>query len=88
MHISHHIHHISYCIVRPGQLGVGPPTGIVDVIEGKAGRIQRSDLATFCLKAVRQADFPYIKRAVCVSSVDGTGWKKVKKDGFDDATSA
>lgn len=42
--------YFSYCIVRPGQLGVGPPTGVVDVIDGKAGRIQRSDLADFCLK--------------------------------------
>jgi hypothetical protein len=75
-------------MVRPGQLGVGAPTGIVDVIDGKAGRIQRADVASFCLKAVREGDFPYLQRAVCVSSVDGTGWTKVKKEGFDDVTSA
>ena len=78
----------SYCIVRPGQLGIGPPTGIVEVIDGKAGRIQRADLADFCLKSVRMDDFPYLRRAVCVSSVDGTGWKKVKKEGFDEVTSS
>ena len=74
--------------MRPGQLGIGSPTGIVDVVDGKAGRIQRADLASFCLKAVREVDFPYLKRAVCVCSVDGTGWTKVKKEGFDDVTSA
>ena len=67
---------------------MGAPTGVVDVIDGKAGRIQRADLATFCLKAVSEDDFPYLRRAVCVSSVDGTGWKKVKAEGFDDVTTA
>jgi hypothetical protein len=61
---------------------------VVDVVDGKAGRIQRADLAAFCLKVTREEDFPYLRRAVCVSSVDGTGWKKVKKEGFDDVTSA
>lgn len=74
--------------MRPGQLGEGPPSGVVDVVDGKAGRIQRADVAAFCLRAAREEDFPYLRRAVCVCSVDGTGWTKVKQAGFDDVTSA
>ncbi len=69
--------------MRPGQLGVGPPTGVVNVIEGKAGSILRSDVATFLLGAVTQSDFPYLRQTPCISSVGGTGWVKEKKEGFD-----
>lgn len=79
---------LDYCIIRPGQLGIGPPTGIVDVIDGKAGRMSRADLASFCLKAISEEDFPYLRRAIGVCSVDGTSWKKVKQEGYDAVTSA
>ena len=31
---------LEWCIVRPGGLGEGPPTGIINVIDGQAGSIQ------------------------------------------------
>lgn len=67
---------LDYCIVRPGGLTVDPPTGVVNVIEGKAGSIPRADVAQFCLDAVRMDDFPYIQKAPCISSVGGTSWTK------------
>jgi hypothetical protein len=35
---------LEWCIVRPGGLGEGPPTGIINVIDGQAGSIQVNDL--------------------------------------------
>jgi uncharacterized protein YbjT (DUF2867 family) len=67
---------LEYCLVRPGGLNVDPPTGVVNVIEGKAGSIPRADVAQFCLDAVRVDDFPYIGKAPCISSVGGTSWTK------------
>lgn len=67
---------LDYCIVRPGGLTVEPPTGIVNVIDGKAGSITRADVAEFCLDAVTMEDFPYIGKSPCISSVGGTGWVK------------
>mmetsp|Transcript_8055 Transcript_8055/g.8899 ORF Transcript_8055/g.8899 Transcript_8055/m.8899 type:complete len:286 (+) Transcript_8055:121-978(+) len=67
---------LEYCIVRPGGLTVDAPTGIINVIEGKAGSIPRADVAQFCLDAVSVDDFPYIGQAPCISSVGGTSWKK------------
>lgn len=67
---------LEYCIVRPGGLTVEAPTGIVNVIDGKAGSIPRADVAQFCLDAVRVEDFPYIRQAPCISSVGGTSWTK------------
>jgi hypothetical protein len=46
---------LEYCIVRPGGLGLGPPTGIVNVIDGEAGSIARADVADFCLGAIFEA---------------------------------
>lgn len=77
-----------YTIVRPGQLGEGEPTGIVNVITGQAGQILRADLASFLLRAVNEDDFPYLRQTPCVSSVDGVSWKKIKKVGFDAPTQA
>jgi hypothetical protein len=74
--------------VRPGQLGTGPPTGIVNVIAGKAGMILRADVAAFLLGAVTDAQFPYVRQTPCISSVGGTGWVKEKKEGFDDVSTA
>jgi hypothetical protein len=74
--------------VRPGQLGTGPPTGIVNVIEGKAGMILRADVAAFLLGAVTDAQFPYLRQTPCISSVGGTGWVKEKKEGFDEVSKA
>lgn len=73
-----------YTIVRPGGLGEGPPTGIINVIEGKAGSIQRADVASFVLRAVQEQNFPYLRQTPALSSVKGTGWKKEK--GFDKPT--
>jgi len=81
-------HGLEYCIVRPGGLGTGEPTGVINVIDGQAGSIQRADVATFCLGAVTDQSFPYIKQTPCISSVGGTGWVKEKKAGFDAASTA
>jgi len=67
---------LEFCIVRPGGLNVEPPTGVVNVIEGQAGSIPRADVADFCLGAVLDADFPYIGKAPCISSLGGTSWTK------------
>ena len=67
---------LEWCLVRPGGLTVDPPTGIINVIDGEAGSIPRADVATFCLDAVTQADFPYLQKAPCISSVGGTSWVK------------
>ncbi len=72
--------------MRPGQLGSGAPTGVVNVIDGQAGSIHRADVASFLLGAVTEADFKYVRKTPCVSSSGGTGWVKEKKEGFDDAT--
>ena len=76
-----------YVIVRPGQLGEGPPSGVVNVIDGQAGSIQRADLAAFVLKAATEVHFPYIRKAIAVSSVHGTSWvKDTSLEGFDGVT--
>jgi len=79
---------LEYCIVRPGGLGVGEPTGVINVIDGEAGSIQRADVATFVLGAITDPNFEYIRKTPCISSVGGTGWVKEKKAGFDGATTA
>lgn len=79
---------LEWCIVRPGGLGEGPPTGIINVIDGQAGSIQRADVAAFCLGAVQDESFPYIKKTPCISSVGGTGWVKEPKKGFDGVNTA
>lgn len=67
---------LEYVIVRPGGLTVEAPTGVINVIDGEAGSIPRADVAQFCLEAVKDADFPYIGKTPCISSVGGTSWKK------------
>jgi nucleoside-diphosphate-sugar epimerase len=75
---------LEYCIVRPGGLGVGEPTGVVNVIDGEAGSIQRADVASFCLGAVLDADFGYLRKTPCISSSLGVSWKKQPEiAGFD-----
>ena len=39
----------------------GAPTGIVNVIDGEAGAINRADLAAFCLDTILDPDFAYIR---------------------------
>merc|ERR1712146_109676 len=73
-------HELEYCIARPGGLKLGPPTGIVNVIDGEAGAIARADLAAFCLDAVLDPDFAYLQQAVCVSSDMGAGFKSLMSD--------
>ena len=77
---------LDYCIVRPGGLGTGAPTGIINVIDGEAGSIQRADVAAFCLGAITEKDFEYIKKTPCISSVGGTSWVKQKGKDFDSVT--
>lgn len=67
---------LEYCIVRPGGLTVDKPTGVINVIDGEAGSIPRADVAQFCLEAVKDADFPYVGKSPCISSVGGTSWVK------------
>lgn len=67
---------LEYCIVRPGGLTVEKPTGVINVIDGEAGSIPRADVAQFCLEAVKDADFPYVGKTPCISSVGGTSWVK------------
>lgn len=71
---------LEYCIVRPGGLTLDAPTGVVNVIEGEAGSIARADVAAFCLGAILDKDFPYLKQAPCISSVGGTSWVKDRGD--------
>ena len=66
--------------MRPGGLGTGPPTGVINVIDGEAGSIARVDVADFCLGALFESAFPYIGQAPCISSVGGTSWVKDRGD--------
>ena len=61
---------------------------MINVIDGEAGSIQRADVAKFCLGAVCDANFPYLRKTPCISSVGGTSWVKEKKAGFDGVTTA
>ena len=79
---------LDYCIVRPGGLGKGEPSGVINVIDGQAGSIMRADVAAFMIGAVKDKSFPYIKKTPCISSLGGTGWVKEKKAGFDAAGTA
>jgi len=71
---------LEFCIVRPGGLKQGAPTGIVNVIDGEAGAINRADLAAFCLDAVLDPDFAHLQQAVCISSDMGSGFKSLMSD--------
>lgn len=71
---------LEFCLVRPGGLKSDPPNGVVNVITGEAGAITRGDVAAFCLDAVLEADFEYIKQAPCISSNMGSGFDSVLKD--------
>mmetsp|Transcript_32657 Transcript_32657/g.103401 ORF Transcript_32657/g.103401 Transcript_32657/m.103401 type:complete len:272 (-) Transcript_32657:61-876(-) len=58
---------LEFVIVRPGGLGVGPPTGQINVLSNKetAGSIARADVADFCLRALEEDT--YLRKAVCIS---------------------
>jgi putative NADH-flavin reductase len=72
---------LDYCIVRPGGLKVGEPTGIVTAgNDQEAGAITRADVAAFCLDAVCEDDFQFTKQAVSISSNMGSGFKSVLAD--------
>jgi len=71
---------LEYCLVRPGGLKDDAPNGIVNVISGEAGAISRADVAAFCLDAVLEDDFAYLKQAPCISSNMGSGFDSVLKD--------
>ena len=67
---------LEFVIVRPGGLNTTAPTGVINVIDGEAGSIARADVADFCLGALFEDAFPYLKKAPCISSVGGTSWVK------------
>ena len=71
---------LDYCLVRPGGLKSDPPSGIVNVIDGEAGAITRADVAAFCLDAVLEEDFAYVKKTPCISSNMGSGFQSVLAD--------
>jgi putative NADH-flavin reductase len=71
---------LEYTLVRPGGLKDDPPNGIVNVISGEAGAIARADVAAFCLDAVVEPDFKYLKQAPCISSDKGSGFDSVLAD--------
>merc|ERR1719499_2026826 len=72
---------LEYCIVRPGGLKSEPPTGIVTAGKDQdAGASARADVATFCLDAVLDPDFKFLKQAVSISSNMGSGFESVLAD--------
>merc|ERR1711988_2090138 len=71
---------LEFCLLRPGGLKLGEPTGVVNVIDGEAGAIRRSDVAAFCLDAVLDPDFQYLRQAVCISSDQGAGFNSLLSD--------
>ena len=72
---------LEYCIVRPGGLKSEPPTGIVTAgMDQEAGAITRADVAAFCLDAVLEAEFKFLKQAVSISSNMGSGFESVLAD--------
>jgi putative NADH-flavin reductase len=72
---------LDYCIVRPGGLKTGEPTGIVTAgNDQEAGAITRADVAAFCLDAVLEDDFKFNKQAVSISSNMGSGFESVLAD--------
>ena len=72
---------LEYCIVRPGGLKSEPPTGIVTAgPDQEAGAITRADVAAFCLDAVLEPDFKFLKQAVSISSNMGSGFQSVLSD--------
>jgi uncharacterized protein YbjT (DUF2867 family) len=72
---------LEYCIVRPGGLKSEPPTGIVTAgKDQEAGAITRADVAAFCLDAVLESDFKFLKQEVSISSNMGKGFDTVLAD--------
>ena len=72
---------LEYCIVRPGGLKSDPPTGIVTAgKDQEAGAITRADVAAFCLDAVIEPEFQFLKQAVSISSNMGSGFQSVLAD--------
>eukprot|EP00633_Aureoumbra_lagunensis_P001794 CAMPEP_0197288866 /NCGR_PEP_ID=MMETSP0890-20130614/6042_1 /TAXON_ID=44058 ORGANISM="Aureoumbra lagunensis, Strain CCMP1510" /NCGR_SAMPLE_ID=MMETSP0890 /ASSEMBLY_ACC=CAM_ASM_000533 /LENGTH=249 /DNA_ID=CAMNT_0042759885 /DNA_START=159 /DNA_END=908 /DNA_ORIENTATION=- len=67
---------LDWTIVRPGGLTVEPPTGVINVIDGEAGSIARADVASFCIGAVLDDDWEYVRKTPCISSTGGTAWTK------------
>ena len=64
----------------PGGLKSEEPSGIINVAEGEAGAISRADLAAFSLDALLEPAFPYLKRALCLSSDKGSGFESILVD--------
>lgn len=57
---------LEWTIVRPGGLTLGPPTGRTQVITSEATSISRADVAAFCIRAVTEDDWSYLKQAPAI----------------------
>mmetsp|Transcript_41566 Transcript_41566/g.69136 ORF Transcript_41566/g.69136 Transcript_41566/m.69136 type:complete len:283 (+) Transcript_41566:15-863(+) len=71
---------LEYCVVRPGGLKDDQPNGIVNVDKGEAGAIARGDVAAFCLDAVLEPDFKYLRQTPSICSDKGSGFDSVLAD--------
>ena len=72
---------LEWCIVRPGGLTVEKPTGVINVIEGEAGSIARADVADFCIGAILEKDFPYVRRPC--TSFGSRRWRRAPRHRCD-----
>lgn len=60
---------LEYVIIRPSSLTDTPPKGKVNVTTKRKGtNVARADVAAFCLDAVEQPAFPYLRQAPCLDS--------------------
>lgn len=60
---------LEWCIVRPGGLTLGEPTGEIHPTKEIIGSISRADVASFCLGILKD-DFEYINEKVSISNLD------------------
>ena len=60
--------------------GIRPAATGHAALDGEAGAINRADVAAFCLDAVLDPDFKYVRQAVCISSDKGAGFKSLMSD--------
>jgi hypothetical protein len=62
---------LEYVIVRPSSLTDKQPVGQVHVTKGVGKEVTRADVASFCLDAVEQTKFEYIRQAPCLDAKPG-----------------
>jgi hypothetical protein len=73
---------LDFVIVRPGGMNLEPPSGVINTDGKKAGSISRADVASFLLQSVceKEKRLPFVRKAVCLSSDQGTGWTKDRSE--------